>query len=95
MEQKVYSEEQDLIGTLPSFFYHKMCNSVDIIRTSRKVTHHLGPARNMQGSYNFMSLITGKKIVRHKLTEMPMTESVMRQINKWAKRECSEWTDVL
>jgi hypothetical protein len=41
----------------------------------------------MQGSYKFMSLSTGKKIVSRKFTEMPMTESVMRQIDKWAKRD--------
>jgi hypothetical protein len=47
----------------------------------------LGPTGNMQGSYKFMSLSTGKKIVKRKFTEMPMTESVMRQIDKWAKRD--------
>jgi hypothetical protein len=47
----------------------------------------LGPTGNMQGSYKFMSLRTGKKIVRCKFTEMPMTESVMRQIDKWAKKD--------
>jgi hypothetical protein len=41
----------------------------------------------MQGSYKFMSLSTGKKIVRRKFTEMPMTESVMNQIDKWAKKD--------
>jgi hypothetical protein len=41
----------------------------------------------MQGSYKFMSLSTGKKIVRCKFTEMPMTESVTNQINKWAKKD--------
>ena len=34
----------------------------------------LGPTGNMQGSYKFMSLSTGKKIVRRKFTEMPITE---------------------
>ena len=47
----------------------------------------LGPTGNMQGSYKFMSLSTGKKIVRRKFTEMPMTESVMNQIDKWAKKD--------
>jgi len=40
----------------------------------------------MQGN-KFMSLSTGKKIVRRKFTEMPMTESVMNQIDKWAKKD--------
>ena len=47
----------------------------------------LGPTRNMQGSYKFMPLSTGKKIVRRKSTEMPMTESVMQQLDKWAKKD--------
>jgi hypothetical protein len=41
----------------------------------------------MQGSYKFMSLSTGKKIVSRKFTEMPMTESVMNQNGKWAKKD--------
>jgi hypothetical protein len=46
----------------------------------------LGPTGNMQGSYKFMSFSTGKKIIRRKFTEMPITESVMKQIDKWEKR---------
>ncbi len=30
-----------------------------------------------------MLLTTGKRITRRKFTEMPMTEDVMKQINKW------------
>ncbi len=41
----------------------------------------------MQGSYKFMSLSTGKKIVRCKFTEMPITESVIKQVDKWAKKD--------
>jgi hypothetical protein len=48
------------------------------------------PTGNMQGSYKFMSLSTGKKIVRRKFTEMPMTESVMNQIDKWAKKDLTQ-----
>ena len=56
----------------------------------------LGPTGNMQGSYKFMSLSTGKKIVRRKFTEMLMTESVMNQNGKWAKKgPYSEWIDLL
>jgi hypothetical protein len=47
----------------------------------------LGLIRNMQGSNKFMSLSTGMKIVRRKFTEMLMTESVMKQIDKWAKKD--------
>ncbi len=54
-------------------------------RTKRGIC--LGPIGNMQGSYKFMSLSTGKKIVRRKFTEILMTESVMNQIDKWAKKD--------
>ncbi len=47
----------------------------------------LGPTGNMQGSYKFMSLTTGKKIVRRKFTEMPITESVIRQVDKWGQKD--------
>jgi hypothetical protein len=49
-------------------------------RTKRAIC--LGPAGNMQGSYKFMSLSTGKKIVRRKFMEMPITESVIRQVDR-------------
>jgi hypothetical protein len=47
----------------------------------------LGPTGNMQGSYKFMSLSTGKKIVRRKFTETPITDSAIRQVDKWAKKD--------
>ena len=37
----------------------------------------LGPTGNMQGSYKFLSLSTGKKVTRRKFTEMPMTDRVV------------------
>jgi hypothetical protein len=47
----------------------------------------LGPTGNMQGSYKFLSLTTGKKVTRRKFTEMPMTDSVIRRINSLGKKE--------
>jgi hypothetical protein len=47
----------------------------------------MGPTGNLQGSYKFMSLTTGKKIARRKFTEMPMTEAVMKQIKKLAMKD--------
>jgi hypothetical protein len=47
----------------------------------------MGPTRNLQGSYKFMSLTTGQKIARSKFTEMPMTKAVMKQIKKWATKD--------
>ncbi len=47
----------------------------------------LGPTGNLQGSYIFMSLTTGKRIVRCKFTEMPITNSVKKQVAKWASKD--------
>jgi hypothetical protein len=47
----------------------------------------MGLTRNLQGSYKFMSLTTGKKIARCKFTEMSMAEAVMKQIKKWAMKD--------
>jgi hypothetical protein len=47
----------------------------------------LGPTGNLQESYKFMSLSTGNKIKRRKFTEMPITESVIRQVSKWASKD--------
>jgi hypothetical protein len=47
----------------------------------------LGPTGNMQGSYKFLSLSTGKKVTRRKSTEMPMTNSVIRRIDSLGKKE--------
>ena len=47
---------------------------------------------NMQGSYKFLSLVTGKKVMQRKFTEMPMTNSVIRRINKLRQeRTIQEW----
>jgi hypothetical protein len=42
----------------------------------------LGPTGNLQGSYILMSRTTGKRIVRCKLTGMPITNSVKKQVAK-------------
>ena len=42
---------------------------------------------NMQGSYKFLSLATGKKVTQRKFTEMPITNSVIRRINSLGKKE--------
>jgi hypothetical protein len=47
----------------------------------------LRPTRNLQGSYKFMMLTMGKKIVCHKFTEMPTTKSVIRQVLTWAGKD--------
>ena len=36
-----------------------------------------------------MSLTTGRKIVRRKFTEMPVTDSVIKQVARWARKDHS------
>ena len=36
------------------------------------------PTRNMQGSYKFLSFLTGKKVTQRKFTEMPIMDSVIK-----------------
>jgi hypothetical protein len=70
--------------------YCKMYTDPDITNTMESRTKWgicMGPTRNLQGSYKFMSLTTGKKISRCKFTEMPMTEAAMNQIKKWAIKD--------
>jgi hypothetical protein len=47
----------------------------------------LGHTGNLQGSYIFMSLTTGKRIVRRKFTGLPITNSVKKQVAKWASKD--------
>ena len=49
----------------------------------------LGPTGNLQGSYIFMTLATGKRIVRRKFTETPITNRVKKQVAKWASKDCA------
>ncbi len=44
----------------------------------------MGPTRNLQGSYKFLSLATGKKVKRRKFTEMSVTEAVIKQVKEMA-----------
>jgi hypothetical protein len=42
----------------------------------------MGPMGNLQGSYKFLSLATGKKVTQRKFTEMPITKSVIKQVEE-------------
>ncbi len=50
-------------------------------RTKRAIC--MGPTGNLQGSYKFLSLVTGKKVVRRKFTKMPVTEAVLNKWKRW------------
>ena len=51
----------------------------------------LGPTGNMQGSYKFLSLSTGKKVTRRKFTEMPMSDSVIKMVDSLGKGTMQKW----
>ncbi len=45
----------------------------------------LGPTGNLQGTYNFFSLETGKKIKHHKFTAYPMPDLVIKKVEAFGK----------
>ena len=47
----------------------------------------MGPTGNLQGSYKFLSLMTGKKVMHRKFTEMPVTEVVIKQVEEMAVKD--------
>ncbi len=47
----------------------------------------MGPTVNLQGSYKFLSLVTGKKVTQRKFTEMPITEPVIKQVEEIAVKD--------
>ena len=49
----------------------------------------LGPTGNAQGSYKFLSLNTGKKLIRRSFTEMPVRESVIARVAQLAAQNTS------
>jgi hypothetical protein len=42
----------------------------------------MGPTGNLQESYNFLSLSTGKKVTQRKFREMPITNSVIKKVEE-------------
>ena len=47
----------------------------------------MGPTGNLQGSYKFLSLATGKKVTQRKFTEMPVTDAVIKQVEEMAVKD--------
>jgi hypothetical protein len=47
----------------------------------------MGPTGNLQGSYKFLSLSTGKKVTQRKCTEMPITDSVIKKVEEMAVKD--------
>jgi len=77
---------------VPFGSYCKVCEDRDITNTMAPRTIWaicLGPTGNAQGSYKFLSLATGKKLIRRSFTEMPVTESVIKKVAEIAARNKS------
>ena len=49
----------------------------------------MNPTGNLQGSYRFLSLATGKCIRRRKWTELPITDEVIARVHELARAEKS------
>ena len=47
----------------------------------------LGPTGNLQGTYNFFSLATGKKIKRRKMMAYPMPELIIKKVEQLGKAD--------
>ncbi len=47
----------------------------------------MGPTGNLQGSYKFLSLSSGKKVTRRTFTEMPITDSVIKKVEEMAVKD--------
>ncbi len=47
----------------------------------------MGPMGNLQGSYKFLLLVTGKKVTCRKFMEMPVTEAVIKQVEEMAVKD--------
>jgi hypothetical protein len=45
----------------------------------------LGPTRNLQGTYKFLSLATGKKVKRRAFTLYPMSDLVIKKVKAYGK----------
>ena len=47
----------------------------------------LRPTRNRQGGYYFMSLSTGRCLIRNRWTELPLPQDVIDRVNTLGRRD--------
>ncbi len=47
----------------------------------------MGLTGNLQGSYKFLSLVTGKKVTQRRFTDMPVTDAVIKQVEEMAVKD--------
>ena len=54
-------------------------------RTTPAIALH--PSGNLQGSYHFLSLVTGRRVTRRNWSELPITDPVVARVNALALQE--------
>ena len=64
---------------------HPTITNTERSRTTSAIA--LGPSRGDHQAYFFMSLDTGKKILRSKWTELPMTDEIVNRVHEIALQE--------
>ena len=47
----------------------------------------IGSTGNLQGSYKFLSLATGKKVTRRKFMDIPVTDAVIKQVEEMVVKD--------
>ena len=78
--------------------YCKVSGDDDITNTQKDRTTPavcLGPTGNMQGSYKFYNLITGKPIKRRGFTVLPYPNRMVKLLNEWSSKSKQEETDLI
>jgi hypothetical protein len=97
---KTMSPRNIIIGTMANYDLHcrvpfgAYCevhnvndpsNTGEKPRTSAAIA--LNPTGNLQGSYHFLSLVTGKPINRRRWTELPITDAIIARVHELALAE--------
>jgi hypothetical protein len=55
----------------------------------------LGPKGNLQNTYKVFNMLTGKKVIKWKLTAFPMQESIIKKVEKnWQVRSPAKYTQL-
>ena len=69
--------------------YYEVYDEPNLSNTSESRTIGaivLGPNGNLQGGYSFMSFKIGKKLNRRSWTELPLTENVIRSVERMSEK---------
>ena len=96
---KILSPRTIIHGTTPDFNVHckipfgSYCHVNDEPAPSNTTTPRTQGAiamnndGNIQGGYNFLSLSTGKELIRRDWTEIPITKDIIKQVEDIARKE--------